>query len=74
VGAVFRENDQVHTRQTHFHADKHLGNVPGIGQDLRLGMQARHFVIDDRNTDRVIAAADITVKHVNLLLVVSLAR
>jgi hypothetical protein len=37
-------------------------------------MQARHFVIDDRNTDRVIAAADITVKHVNLLLVDSFAR
>jgi hypothetical protein len=37
-------------------------------------MQARHFVIDDRNTDRVIAAADITVKHATLLLVDTLAR
>src|SRR6516162_603784 len=74
VGAVFGKNHQIHTRQTHLHADKHLGNVPGIGKDLRLSMQARHFVIDDRNTDRVIAAADVTVKHINLLLVVSLTR
>jgi hypothetical protein len=37
-------------------------------------MQARHFVIDDGNADRVVAAADITVKHLDLPLFVFARR
>jgi hypothetical protein len=32
-------------------------------QHLGLGAQARHFVIDDRYADRVVAAGNVTVKH-----------
>jgi hypothetical protein len=55
VGRIFRENHQVHSRQTGFHADHHIGDLPGVGQNLRLGVEARHFVIHDGDADRVIA-------------------
>ena len=69
VGAVFREDDQIHARQADLHADHHLGDLAGIGQHFRLGVEPRHLVVDDGDADGVVAAADITVKHVDLLFV-----
>ncbi len=41
--------------------------LPAFAEDLGLGVQARHLVVDDGDADGVVAAADITVKHVDLL-------
>ena len=46
------------------HADDHVGDLPGVVEHLRLGVQARHLVVDDGDADGVVAAGNITVKHV----------
>ena len=37
-------------------------------EHLRLGVQARHLVINDGDADRVVAAGNVTVKHGRSLL------
>ena len=55
VGGIFREDHEIHSGQTALHADNHVGDLPGVGQHLGLGVKARHFVVHDGDADRVIA-------------------
>src|SRR6266849_136844 len=55
VGRIFRENHQIHSRQAGFHSDHHIGDLFGVSQHLRLGVEARHFVVHDGDADRVLA-------------------
>jgi hypothetical protein len=36
--------------------DEHVADLAGVGQHLRLGVQARHLVVDDRDADAIVAA------------------
>ena len=69
VGAVLRKDHQVQARQAQLHALDHLSDLVGVLQDLGLGVQARHLVVDDGDTDGVVTAGNIAVKHVGLLKV-----
>ena len=55
VGGIFREDHEIHARQTELHADDHVGDLAGIVEHLGLGVQPRHLVIDDGDADRVVA-------------------
>src|SRR5579883_6905 len=68
VRAVFREDHEIHSGQADLHALQHLGDVAGIVQDLLLGVEPRHLVVDDGHADGVVAAGNIAVKHFDLLL------
>src|SRR3984957_20958023 len=63
LGGIFREDHQVHARQSNLHANQHLGNLAGVVEPLGLGVQSRHLVVDDRDADCVVAAGNVTVKH-----------
>ena len=61
--AVLGEHHQVHAGQALLHANDHVGNLPGVVQNLRRGVQARHLVVDHRHSDGVVAAGNIAVTH-----------
>ncbi|MGY4432557.1 hypothetical protein ACVWWO_005034 [Bradyrhizobium sp. F1.13.1] len=65
LGGVFRENHQVHAGKAGLHAHHHVGDLAGVVEHLGLGVQARHLVVDHRDADGVVAAGDVTVKHLN---------
>ncbi len=68
VGRIFREDHEIHARQAGLHADDHVGDLPGVGEHLGLGVKARHLVVHDGDADRVVAAGNVTVEHGNGLL------
>ena len=51
---VFREDDQIEAGITAFHAFDEAGDAFAIVEHLRLGLDHRNFVIDDRDADSVI--------------------
>ena len=62
-GAVFREHHQIHAGQALFHADDHVGNLARVVEYLVAGVQARHLVVDDGDTDGIGTAGNISVTH-----------
>ena len=63
VGRIFREDHQIHARQTELHAGDHVGDLLRVLEDLRLGVQTRHLVVHDRDADGVFAARNVAVQH-----------
>ena len=55
VGGIFREDHEIHARQAELHADDHVGDLARVVEHLGPGVQARHFVIDDCDANRVVA-------------------
>ena len=55
VGRIFREDNEIHSRQTGLHADDHVGDLFGVRQHLGLGVKPRHLVVHDGDADRVVA-------------------
>ena len=64
VRRVLRENNQVHTRQTLFHAHQHFANLVCVVQHLSFRMKSRHLVVNYRHPNAVFATRNITVSHV----------
>jgi hypothetical protein len=67
VGAVLREDHQVHARQAGLHAHQHVGDLACVVQHLGLAVQPRHLVVDHGDADGVLAAGNVAVDHGVLL-------
>src|SRR5439155_22122642 len=53
----------IHAWQAGLHANDHVSDLAGVVEHLGLAVQPRHFVVDDGDADRVVAAGNVTVKH-----------
>ena len=62
------KDHQIESRQSELHADDHVGNLLRVFENLGFRMQAWHLVIHYRHADGVFAAANVTMKHVDLLI------
>ena len=47
---------------------EHLADLARVVENLLLGVQARHLVVDDRDADGIVAAGNISVHHFRTLL------
>ncbi len=61
--AVFRKYNQIHARQTLFHADDHIRNFTRVLQNLLLGVQTWNFIVDYRYPYRICAARNVPMSH-----------
>ena len=66
VRGIFREDHQIHAGQAALHTFHHVGDLAGISEHFLTRMQPRHLVVDDGNTDGVVAARNIAMVHFSI--------